>query len=610
MSMGQGRFRLSALLALAALAFTGCQEPEGEPVPPEKPVLTPKPVAARSLDFLGKEDTPLQADLSALYPADSGYPLFTLSILDTSRRWASPSLEGRALQVVPTPEFAGLFRVRLEVLDSAGQRYLDSSGVPVLVTVYVSFLPVNDPPRIVRTQADTAFHCLDTLRLNFNSLFSDVDDRVLRYTVSASQSAFSLSVVDSIGVFALGDSVGPVPVRIRAADSAGDSAAFTFRLGAGAPARTGVRYPLPLRKVGFADIRPDVQQEQSARNTLMLLSSGRFLFLDSRGRLMHRPRPYRPLIAAPEAGFTDHTLYFRVGTSPLDSMKWMAISDMGIAEGGFGFDPGPRGYVPVNAYAPVESARPPGSLWVHWQSEAYSQPPRRFSLARQSGGSVTEGAALAIPADAHLLKALRFGNGIAVIWRRTIDTLQSSELGIGLFAEDGTAIAPTRTLTTYLPGSQPKYSTNTRALLGAMVIDGRLEILHSTANILTPTPGGGAVGAIDQALFRTVIDVSGALVLDSHAITGVAPEGYASLYPIQWQSIGTSSYRVYWAGFNYAGTYSYAGSVLVDAAANLYQNPTRNGTENLTVEYRFADGGAFRYSAGAPSDSGEFITGP
>lgn len=100
-------------------------------------------------------------------------------------------------------------------------------------------------------------------------------------------------------------------------------------------------------------------------------------------------------------------------------------------------------------------------------------------------------------------------------------------------------------------------------------------------------------------------------ILDSQPVTGVKPGSYGDLFPILWQPLTATSYRIYWANLGSAGGMSTGGSVVVDAVGNLYSNPVAYAPETLAVEYRFSDGRNLQVTVGKDGTPvGEFSPGP
>jgi hypothetical protein len=596
---------LSCLLLLSA-TLHGCDDKST--VSADAPAT--KMFRSLSLGLTGKEDSVLSADLPKLFYPGSGYPPYAFRILDTATPGARVEISEGILQAHPDPNFSGGITIRLDVIDSSQEPYLDSNRHPVRDVIQLTFLPVNDPPRSVKAQADTSIHFLDTLRLNLKAYFHDVDDADLRYKVVLDSGAIKFALKDTLAFFSMGKSLLPVPVRIFASDGSLNSDTLAFNLDPNGPARMGAKLPLPIQMISFAEIRPWLFMENSDRGTLALFTGDEILFLDSYGRIKEKSSRYDRFLYGPEWGFENHSLFFRKTGSPLDSMLWLTESSQGARISGFGFDPGPRGYTPISVYSPIGPGSSSDYLFLHTVSDNKTLPRSSvFRIAVYSGNAVTDGPQLAIPTDAYIQKAMLYGNKVAVFWRRAIDSYNSSELAVGFFSADGAPLAAPRILTTYLPGSQPRYRNNHRSFLDAFVCNGRLEILHCTANVLEPS--GGAIGHIDQALLRTVIDADMAVILDSQPVTGVKPGSYGDLFPILWQPVSATSYRIYWANLGSAGGMSTGGSVVVDAVGNLYSNPADYAPETFAVEYRFSDGRSLQVTVGKGGiPIGEFTPGP
>lgn len=592
-------------LGLMSFGWVGCMD-DSDSSPINR---APLPVTR---EVFGKEDSTLTVDIPRLLYPGSGYPPYALVLLDTAMPGVSMSFNGSELRVVPDADWHGSIALRIDVVDDSQDPYLDSLGNPIQNRLVLYFMPVDDPPRLLRSQGDTNIHFLDTLRLHLNQFFTEVDRQKLQYTVEAERGPLIHTLKDSLLLISLGDSLRPGTVHVWATDGTTGSVQLSFVLDANGPAQAGIRRLLPIAPISFAEIRPWVFLEGSERKTLALVREAGILFLDSRGRITHKAPGFKYPLRGPEGGFENRTLFFRKTASPLDSMVWLTFTDQGPKANGFAFDPGPRSRIPTSSYHPLgPQGDGPDWLFLHKKSDQNLQPiANEYSIARYSGGSISTGAPLAIPKATYLLKAMLYGDNVAVVWGRLLDTLRSSELSVGFFTKEGIALGAPRILTTYLPGSKAGFGNNHRTLLDILVFNGRLEILHSTANVLVQR-NTGEIGFIDQALLRTVIDANLQVVLDSDPVKGVKPGSYGDLFPIHWEPLSASSYRLIWANLGSAGGISTGGAVVVDAVGNAYSEAVEYKPENFAARYRFADGRAFEVTGDDMGRAfGEFIPAP
>lgn len=592
-------------LGLMSLAWEGCLNDSGSSRVTQDPWSVTKEV-------YGKEDSILTVNLAQAFYPESGISPYTLMLMDTAKPNVTIRLNGSELRVVPDADWHGRVTLRVDVVDDSLHPYLDTLGNPIRNQLVLVFRSVEDPPRILKMQGDTAIHFLDTLRMDLTQYFKEVDRQKLQYTVEADSSALVHALKDSLVIFSLGDSLRPGAVKISATDGTTESVHFYFVLDANGPAPAGIRRLLPIGPMSFYEIRPGVYLEGSERKTLAMVREEGILFLDSRGRISHRMPGFKNPLRGPEGGFENKTLFFRKSAMPLDSMIWLTFTEKGPKADGFGLDPGPRGFTPVSSYHPLGPQGGSDWLFLHQVSDGSVYPrTNEYRIARFSGGSVSDGANLAIPKATYLLKAMLYGDKVAVVWGRRTDTVGSTELSVGFFSKDGTALGAPRALTTYLPGNKAGYPKNLRSLLNVFAFNGRLEILHTTANIQKEPKTLPGLWFTDQALLRTVIDANLEVVLDSHPVQGVQPGSYGELFPIHWEPLGATSYRVTWANLGSAGGMSTGGAVMVEASANTYSEAAEYDPKSFKASYRFADGRAFEVTTdGMTRAMGEFLPAP
>lgn len=535
------------------------------------------------------EDSAAVLDLDKVaYPDSSNLP-HHYEILDSGG--IPLVLDRNLLTLQPKRDFYGDLQIIVKATGSDGKGRTDS--------LRIRFFNVNDLPILVEAQTDTAIHFAAELTLPWRRHFRDPDDFWLKGAFVGDTSRITAVFSDSLVTLKGKGKFGPVPIRIVAKDAIGAGDTLAFTLNTNGPATPGIPLGLPIWSDD--DMAPNILLERSERKTMAIFTIDKIYFVDSHGALIGPTIPVPKAKPIVDFGFDRNRIFFdAVYGSQVDTMAWLQVdpSTPLLAKRAFITYPSSL-QSGGNSFVPVRTSFDTRVLFTHRSTKydsgkAYGV----YSIAAAtSGGAFQELCVLPVPRAATIRKVVETEAGYLVFWYLTSDGLEAMTVTAGAFSKEGNPIGVPAVLSPYTPGTVtvPGFKRCHKMLLDAFVLDGRIEVLHSTAN---GTEAGFGGKFSDAYIMRTAFEKD---LFTSSApeviLPGtVKPGDYAGVYPLHLGLLGGSRYRIYWGLWADVSDNPTIGAVTVDAASKTYSEPAETPPGKTVMDFQFADGTVFRDS--------------
>jgi hypothetical protein len=546
------------------------------------------------------EDTKVTVDLDKVFDGDTASLPHTYAILDSSQG-AALALDGNRLGIAPQLDFDGSLAIILKASGGDGSVLVD--------TLRVIYVPVNDPPRLVQTIADTSISYFDSLVYDLNPRFYDPEKQAVQFDLWLDSRKIGAIAGGHLALGAMmpyaGIAPGPVKVRITSSDGIAFGDSLVFNLNTNAPMQSGKSYPMPVDLFDGETPTNRVFLERNGQKLAMLLASP-FLFLDGEGR-------YSASVVLPgefdqEWGFRDSTVFtYQASSAVADSMRWITFTDNGPVRRAFGFEAGGTQWGADVEYVPVERSGASDFLFIRKSRLDLYGGRNAYSLEKWSGGTLAPVKDLGLPETLVALKVRAFGRGFVCFWRTQIDSMMSVDVSARYFSSEGDPLSDVLPLSSYSPGSLPGYGRNLTRMTEAVVFNGNLEVYTTTANLLVKTTAQQTIGDIDHAAFRTVISPAFA-VLSKQTLPADAFLGaYASMERLNWNPLGATRYRLDWTALGYAGFVGSLAGITVDASGNTFSEGAKADAGTGTVDFSFAGGTILRFTNGLHAGSARLI---